>query len=386
MATSAPRRAERGPAVAGVEIAAGSVRVVVGRREERRLRVLGAAAAPLREGAVSGGLVVDRGAVGQGIAAALALAEGRDRVARVLLALDGDDIRTYHVATSFERQSAEDPIQPAEVQRAMREAREDAARIAQSASADDPALRGIATVQLEAETAGFLLDGRALDSLEGFHGRAVVVHTDVALAPLLHSGAASGALDVAKRRAGVSSGAYVLGRLLAESGFTDGGILRLGADLTAYAIVREGRVVATRVFGLGRDALLERIRRGRAEPGRAAGRPGAAGAGAPVPRSGGEAGAGTGDRLDAGVWARCVLATNSAIDGQYPARWYFVGVPDELVALPRALGEALAAQRGGSVDIAPLRAAVAGRVATDGQLHADHLVAAGAAALAAELY
>lgn len=379
MAAKEPRRPERGPAVAGVEIAAGSVRVVVGRREERRLRVLGAAAAPLHEGAVSGGLVVDRVAVGQGIAAALALAEGRDRAGRVLLALDGDDIRTYHVATSFERQSAEDPIQPGEVQRAMREAREDAARVAQSASADDPALRGIATVQLEAETAGFLLDGRALDSLEGFHGRAVVVHTDVALAPLLHSGAASGALDVAKRRAGVTSAAYALGRLLAESGLSDGGILRLGADVTAYAIVREGRVIATRVFSLGRDALLERIRRGRAEPGRAAGHPGAGGGEA-------SAGAGAGDQLDARVWARCVLATNSAIDGQYPARWYFVGVPDELVALPRALGEALATQRGGSVDIAPLRSAAAGRVATGGQLHADHLVAAGAAALAAELY
>ena len=377
MAAREPRRAERGPAVAGVEIAAGSVRVVVGRREEQRLRVLGAAASPLREGAVSGGLIVDRGAVGQGIAAAVALAEGRDRPARMLVALDGDDIRTYHVATSFERQAAEDPIQPGEVQRATREAREDAVRAGQSAAADDPALRGIATVQLEVETAGFLLDGRALDSLEGFHGRAVVVHTDVALAPLLHSGAASGALDVARRRAGISSGAYVLGRLLAESGFTDGGILRLGADVTAYAIVREGRVVATRVFGLGRDALLDRIRRGPAMPGRAAGPRGSAA---------GEAGAGTGDRSDAGVWARCVLATNIAIDGEYPARWYFVGVPDELVALPRALGEALAAQRGGSVDFAPLRSAAAGRVATDGLLHADHLVAAGAAALAAEVY
>lgn len=348
-----PRRAERGPAVAGVEVAAGSVRAVVGRREERRLRVVGAATAPLLAGALSGGLVVDRRAVGQAIASVLEQAEGRERSVRLLLALDGDDVRTYHVATSFERRSAEDPIQAAEVQRAMREAREDAARVAQTVSADDPALRGIATVQLETETAGFLLDGRPLDSLEGFHGRAVVVHTDVALAPLLHSGAAGGALDVAKRRGGTTSGAYVLGRLLAESGFTDGGVLRLGADVTAYAIVRDGRVVATRVFGLGRDALLAR----------------------PGSRGG-----------DAAVWASCVLATNEAVGGQYPARWYFVGVPDELVALPRSLGEALAAQRGGSVDIAPLRAGAATRIASDGQLHADLLVAAGAAALAAEIY
>ena len=352
MATST-RRAERGPAVAGVEVAAGAVRALAARREDGRLRVIGAAAAPLPDGAVSGGLVVDRQAVGGAVAAALGMAEGRERATRVLLALDGDDVRTYHVATAFERRSAEDPIQGAEVQRATRESRDRAASAAQASALDDPALRGVATVQLEIETAGFLLDGRPLDRIDGFHGRSVVVHTDVAVAPLLHSGAATGALDIAKRRAGTTSGAYALGRLLAESGFSDGGVLRLGADVTAYAIVRDGRVVATRVFGLGRNALLPRQ--------------------------------GTMEK-DAAVWARCVLASNEAVEGQYPARWYFVGVPDELIALPRALGDALAKQRGGSVDIAPLRAAVASRVVTDGQLHADHLVAAGAAALAAELY
>ena len=353
MATREPRRAERALAVAGVEIAAGAVRALAARREEGRLRVIGAASAPLAAGAVTGGLVVDRQAVGGAIAAALGMAEGRERASRVLLALDGDDVRTYHVATAFERQSAVDPIQSAEVQRATREARDQAAATAKASALDDPALRGVATVQLDIETAGYLLDGRPLDRLDGFHGRAVVVHTDVAVAPLLHSGAATGALDIAKRRAATTSGAYALGRLLAESGFTDGGVLRLGADVTAYAVVRDGRVIATRVFGLGRDAML----------GRKA----------------------TVD-ADARVWARCVLASNEAVEGQYPARWYFVGVPDDLIALPRALGEALAEQRGGSVDIAPLRSLAASRVVTDGQLHADHLVAAGAAALAAELY
>lgn len=353
MAAREPRRAERAPAVAGVEVAAGAVRAVVARREDGRLRILGASSAPLAAGAVTGGLVVDRQATGAALQAALGMAEGRERAGRVLIALDGDDIRTYHLATSFERATATEPIQPAETQRAAREAAEQAARQARVSAADDPALRGIAVVQLQTELAGYLLDGRPLDRLEGFHGRTVAVHTDVALAPLLHAGAVTGALEVTKRRAGTTSGAYALGRLLAESGFTDGGVLRLGADVTAYAVIRDGRVVATRVFGLGRDALLARD----------------------STREG-----------DAGVWARCVLASNEAVEGHYPARWYFVGVPEELVALPRALGEALAQQRGGSVDIAPLRSVTASRVVTDGQLHADHLVSAGAAALAAEVY
>lgn len=354
-AASVPRRVERGPAVAGVEVAAGAVRAVVGRREDGRLRVIAASNAPLPKGAVSGGLVVDRAACGQAIATALGIAESRERATRVLLAIDGDDVRTYHVATTFERTSAEEPIQASEVQRAIREAREHAVQTARTAASEDPAMRGTATVQLDTQIAGALLDGRPLRRLEGFHGRSVVVHTDVSLAPLLHGGAVAGALAVAKRRAGTTCGAYVLARLLAESGFTDGGVLRLGADLTAFAIVRDGRVVATRSFGLGRDELLGRVEGAKAAD-------------------------------DAAVWASCVLAPNDAVEGQYPARWYFVGVPDELVALPRALGNALARQRGGAADISPLGAPAATRLSTDGQLHADHLVAGGAAAIAAEIF
>ena len=47
-------------------------------------------------------------------------------------------MRTYHVATAFERRSAEEPIQAAEVQRATREARDQAATTAQVSALDDP--------------------------------------------------------------------------------------------------------------------------------------------------------------------------------------------------------------------------------------------------------
>lgn len=349
VATREPRRVERGPPVAGVELAAGAVRVVVGRREDGRLRVTGTGTGALPADAVTAGLVVDREAVSRAVRSAMDQAEGTDRSVRVLVALDGDEIRTHHGATSFERRSPQEPIPIAEIQRAMREAREQAARTAQQAATDDPSLRGIATVQLDTRVAGFFLDGRPLDSLEGFQGRAVVVNTDVSLAPLLHSGAATGACAALKRRIGLTSGAYALGRLLARSGVTDGAVLRLGADVTAYAILHEGRVAGTRVFGLGRDVL-------QARPGTR--------------------------EADAAVWAQCVLAAEGAL----PARWSFVGVPDELIALPRALGDALTERRGGPVDITPLRAGAATRLVTETTLHADHLVAAGAAALAAELY
>jgi hypothetical protein len=135
-------------------------------------------------------------------------------------------------------------------------------------------------------------------------------------------------------------------------GLVEGGVLRLGADVTAVAVVRGSRVVATRAFGLGRDALLARAEHG--------------------------------DR-DAAVWARCVAAPLPDLDGLLPSRWHFVGVPEELAPLPAALGDAVAAQRGGEADVSPLRPSLASRAFAQEPLHADDLVALGAAALAAEL-
>ena len=344
-----------GPLVAGVELAATGVRAVSGRRSDGRLHIAGVGFASLRPGAISGGQVVDREAVAAALAQALEGAEHRDRATRVIAAIDGDDVRTFHVGTVFDRAAATEPIVAGEVERAVRESREEAARIARLGAAEDPALRGVAAVQLRDDVAGFVVDGRGLEQPVGFQGRFVEVRTDVSLAPLLQAGAATGAIEGAKRRGTVTSGIYALARLLAASGIGDGGVLRLGVDVTAYAIVRGGRVIATRVFGLGREAFASRAATREA---------------------------------DAAVWAQCVLAPLASADENvaFPSRWSFVGVPETLLALPLALGDAVVALRGGSVDIAPLRVTAATRVVATPEMHADDLVACGTAALAAGLY
>ncbi|MEX2047896.1 MAG: hypothetical protein WEE03_12090, partial [Chloroflexota bacterium] len=173
------------------------------------------------------------------------------------------------------------------------------------------------------------------------------------VAPLVLTGAAIGALETARHRGAVVPGAYALGRLLTESGVLDAGVLRIGADVTSLAILREGRVIATRAFGLGRIAIASRP-----------------------------------DRLeaDARVWADCVVASLHTLDGLPPARWLFVGVPDPLLALARALGDAVAGVRGGAVDVAPLSVGLASRTYGDVPLRPDDLVAVGAAAIASGIF
>src|SRR5205823_3018532 len=75
---------------------------------------------------------------------------------------------------------------------------------------------------------------------------------------LVQAGGATATLESAKRRGTATSGAYALGRLVAESGVAEAGIARLGADQTTVAVVRDGRVTGTRVFAVGSEALIAR--------------------------------------------------------------------------------------------------------------------------------
>jgi hypothetical protein len=198
-----------------------------------------------------------------------------------------------------------------------------------------------------------VLDGRPLETLVGYHGRSLEVHTDVAVAPLVLSGAALATIASPRRRATAVSGIYALARLVAESGIADAGIVRVGGDVTAIAIVRDRRVLGTRVFGLGRDAFNAREET-RAE--------------------------------DSRVWAECVALPVSSEQVPPPERWLFVGVPETLLALPTALGSLIGEQRGSPPRIGPLSPGMLGRIFSDLPLGAEDLVAAGAAALAAGAY
>ena len=229
--------------------------------------------------------------------------------------------------------------------------REDAARTARDLAGDDPALRGIATAELRDDVGGFVLDGRRLGSPVGDRGQRLEVRTDIALAPLVQAGGATATLESAKRRGTATSGAYALGRLVAESGVAEAGIVRLGADQTTVTVVRDGRVTGTRVFAIGRDALLARHA-----------------------------------VADADVWARCVVVTVRSLVLEQPGRWYAVGVADDLAALPKALAAAASSERGSTVDVLPLRTSLVPRIVADATLTPDDLVAAGAAALGAEAY
>src|SRR5204863_155676 len=107
-------------------------RAVVARAEGGRLRVVGRGETTLAADAVAGGLVVEPRVVTDAVASALGAAERGVPAERTVVAIDGDDVRTYHVKTPFDREESGTPIVRAEADRAVREAREEAARVAET--------------------------------------------------------------------------------------------------------------------------------------------------------------------------------------------------------------------------------------------------------------
>lgn len=336
-----------------MELTAGTVHVVCAHAEGSRLRVTGRGDAQVVESALSAGLVTDRRAVAEALRSAFSLAERAARAEHAAVAIDADDVRTYQILTTFAREDLGHAVASGEELRAVREAASQAVQQATAASEEDPALRGVATARLEDDLAGLALDGRSLASLVGHRGRLVEVWTDVTIAPLVLTGAVTATLETARRRGRVVSGAYALARLVAASGASEAGVVRLTADTTSVALLRAGRVVATRVFALGRGAL--------------AARPESAAA-------------------DGRVWAECVVAALGGADAPLPGRWLFVGIPDAMPMLPEALASVVAAVRGDAVETAPLGAATVTRAFGDMGLRPEDLVATGAAALAAGIY
>src|SRR5207247_9959477 len=124
------------PGVAGFELASAAVRVVVGRAESGRFRVTGVGHASLSATALSGGYIADRTAVGAALAAAFAAAERSVKAEKVVVAVDGDDIRTYHEITTFDREDQRDAVSASEAAKAIRLAREAAAHTARDSAAD----------------------------------------------------------------------------------------------------------------------------------------------------------------------------------------------------------------------------------------------------------
>ena len=119
MARDRAHQGSGGPRVAGIELAAGMVRAVVARAEGGRLRVVGRGETALAADAIAGGLVVEPGAVTAAVTAALAAAERGVPAERTVMAIDGDDVRTYHVKTPFDREESGTPIVRAEADREL---------------------------------------------------------------------------------------------------------------------------------------------------------------------------------------------------------------------------------------------------------------------------
>lgn len=342
---SALRR--RGRLAAGLDVTSGQIRVaIVGSDDDGTWRVHALDREPVSTGAVERGIVRDAEAVER--AARVALARTEDAVDRradaLVVATATDDLRAYRHVWSGSR-GGSSPVTDRELRHAGERVRTEAAREAVRRTSDEPGLRKIALVPLQATAASIALDGRPLVAVGRQRGAVLDVELVVPLLPLAQSAGLEAAVQPLGRETRFVAAPLAVASLVAGGGVDDAIVVDIGADITGVAVLRDGAPIGARAYSVGAAALDER-----AEP------------------------------LDVDVWARCAILAATEIAGSpLPPRVLLSGSSVSLAALRVALEVTLARLQpsvGGSAE--PLAPDLLARVEWDVTPRPEDLVAVAA--------
>jgi cell division ATPase FtsA len=259
------RRSARSAPVAGIDIGSTAVRVAFVHDDGERVRLVAQEREAVPAGAVVRGVVRDAGAVSEAVRAALTRAESTAARApsQLLLAIGGDDLRTYH-STARALRPSHVSLQPADVERTARDAARRATQGAVAVFTDEPGLRGTGLQALQPIATSTILDGRLVDAARGQRGSVLDVGAVAAVLPAIQVSTAEIALRPLRRALSFVAAPVALASLLAEAGITDALVVDAGAELTGVAVIRDGAVIGARSLSLvptesGRQQKPERL-------------------------------------------------------------------------------------------------------------------------------
>lgn len=348
---TATRRRSVARLAAGLDVGSTGVRVaLVESDDEGRRRVRALEREALGSGVLERGVVREPEALTRAIRAALARAEffmrGR-RAQTLVVASAADDLRSHRHVTRVLR-SGDAAVSDAELHRAGEQARRDGAREAVRVVGDEPGLRRLGLVPLQAVAARVALDGRPLVAIGRQRGQVLEVELVVPVLPLAQSTGLEAAVAPLRRDTRFVAAPLALGSLVAESGVEDAVIVDIGAQLTGVCVVRDGAPTGARAFSLGTAAFADARR-----------------------------------VADARIWARCAIlaASDLAAGSALPTRVLVAGGGAARLELHAALAEAVGRlQPTLSAHAESLGAALLTRLESDVDLRATDLVAVAAGA------
>lgn len=262
------RKKQKGPEedyVVALDVGTEFVKALVARLDGEELKVVGVGRSRQEVGNMHSGAVADISGVLRNCEDALAAAEEQAglRAKRVVIGIAGELVKGVTDTIRYRRPQPDRPLDDSEMEFIIEKVQERAQAKAQRQIGLETGNESVEVKLVNSALVGIHIDGYKVSNPIGFQGRDVAVQIYTAFAPMVHIGALERIADeLSLELLAVAAEPFAVSRSLlgsdAGSNFT--AILAdVGGGTTDIAVVNDGGVEGTKMFGIGGRSFTQTI-------------------------------------------------------------------------------------------------------------------------------
>lgn len=254
--------------IVALDIGTEFVKALIGRVTDGGLEIVGVGRTHQSLGDMQAGAISDIAGVTQNCDQALAQAEDQAGVSvrTAILGLAGELVKGTTTRVRVRRKVAERPLDMPELEKIIRLVQERAEKKAKQQLAWELGGKDVDVRLVNSALVGIDIDGYEVTNPIGFQGRDVVVQLYTAFAPLVHIGALERtAQQLDLELLAIAAEPFAVARSILgdnDNANMSAILMDVGGGTTDIAVINEGGVQGTKMFGIGGRAYTRSIERG----------------------------------------------------------------------------------------------------------------------------
>ena len=251
--------------IVGLDIGTEFVKVLIARVDDESLEIVGVGRARQDVSDMHSGAIADISGVVRNCEEALAEAEDQAglQAKKVVIGIAGELVKGVTNTIRYRRPQPDRPLDVAEMEFIIEKVQERAQGKAQKQIALETGNEDVEVKLVNSALVSIHIDGYKVSNPIGFQGRDVAVQIYTAFAPMVHIGALERvATDLALELVAVAAEPFAVSRSVlgtdASSSFT-AVLADVGGGTTDIAVVNDGGVEGTKMFGIGGRSFTRTI-------------------------------------------------------------------------------------------------------------------------------
>ncbi len=251
--------------IVGLDIGTEFVKVLIARLDEDDLEIIGVGRARQSPDDMHGGAIADIGAVVRNCEEALAAAEEQagTQGKRAVIGIAGELVKGLTQTIRYKRPQPTRPLDVAEMELIIEKVQERAQDKAQKQIAFETGNKEVEVKLVNSAIVSIHIDGYRVSNPIGFQGKDIAIQIYTAFAPMVHIGAlerAANELDLDLIAVAAEPFAVSRSVLGTDASSTFTAILAdVGGGTTDIAVVNDGGVEGTKMFGIGGRSFTRTI-------------------------------------------------------------------------------------------------------------------------------